>query len=79
MIINYASSGFNKLKASLNDDARVIIYDCHMFIVQATDFAVEILAERLNRVTILNRTANTYKLNAQNKALLKTSETNLSN
>ncbi len=36
MIVNYASSGINKLKALLNDDARVIIYDCHMFIVQAT-------------------------------------------
>ncbi len=36
MIINYASSGINKLKASLNDDARLVIYNCHMFIVQAT-------------------------------------------
>ncbi len=35
-IVNYASSSINKLKASLNDDARVIIYDCHMFIVLAT-------------------------------------------
>jgi hypothetical protein len=35
-IVNYASGGVNKLKASLNDDARVIIYDRHMFIVQAT-------------------------------------------
>ena len=31
-IVNYTSSGINKLKALLNDDARVII---HMFIVQA--------------------------------------------
>ncbi len=36
-IINYASSGINKLKASLNDDGRVVIYDRHMFIVQATN------------------------------------------
>jgi len=36
MIVNYASSGVNKLKASLDDDARVIIYDRHMFIVQDT-------------------------------------------
>jgi len=36
-IVNYASSGVNKLRASLNDDARVIIYDYHMFIVQATE------------------------------------------
>jgi hypothetical protein len=35
-IVNYASSGINRLKASLNDDARVIIYNRHMFIVQAT-------------------------------------------
>ena len=35
-IVNYASSGVNKLKASVDDDARVLIYDCHMFIVQAT-------------------------------------------
>ncbi len=36
MIINDASSGVNKLKDSFNDDARVVIYDRHMFIVQAT-------------------------------------------
>ncbi len=35
-IVNYASSGVNKLRASLNHHARVIIYDRHMFIVQAT-------------------------------------------
>ena len=35
-IVNYTSSSVNKLKASLNDDARVVIYDRHMFIVQAT-------------------------------------------
>jgi hypothetical protein len=34
--VNCASSDVNKLKASLNDDARVVIYDRHMFIVQAT-------------------------------------------
>ncbi len=37
-IVNYASSSVNKLKASLNDDARVIIYDRHMFKEQATVF-----------------------------------------
>jgi hypothetical protein len=37
MIINYASSGINKLEALLTDDARVIIYDHHVFIVQATE------------------------------------------
>jgi hypothetical protein len=37
MIVNDNSSIINKLEASLTDDARVIIYDCHMFIVQAID------------------------------------------
>jgi hypothetical protein len=36
MIVNYASSGDNQLRALLNDDARVVIYDRHIFIVQAT-------------------------------------------
>ncbi len=39
-IVNYAFSGVNKLRASLNDDARVIIYDRDMFIVQATGLHV---------------------------------------
>ncbi len=39
---NYASSGVSKLKASLNDDARVVIYDPHMFIVQATDWDINL-------------------------------------
>jgi hypothetical protein len=37
MIVNYASSIVIKIKALLTDDARVVIYDCHVFIVQATD------------------------------------------
>jgi hypothetical protein len=36
-IVNDDSKVVNKLEASLTDDARVIIYDRHMFIVQATD------------------------------------------
>ena len=36
MIVNYASSVVNKLKALLTDDARVVSYDRHVFIVQAT-------------------------------------------
>ncbi len=36
-IVNDDSRVVNELEASLTDDARVIIYDCHMFIVQATD------------------------------------------
>ncbi len=35
-IINDDSSIINKLEISLTDDARVVIYDHHMFIVQAT-------------------------------------------
>jgi len=35
-IVNDDSSIVNKLETSLTDDARVIIYDHHMFIVQAT-------------------------------------------
>ena len=35
-IVYYASSVVNNLKASLNDDARVVLYDRHMFIAQAT-------------------------------------------
>ncbi len=35
-IVNDDSRVVNKLEASLTDDARVVIYDLHMFIVQAT-------------------------------------------
>ena len=34
--VNDDSRVVNKLEASLIEDARVVIYDCHMFIVQAT-------------------------------------------
>jgi hypothetical protein len=34
MLVNDDSSIVNKLETSLIDDARVVIYDCHMFIVQ---------------------------------------------
>ncbi len=36
MIVNDDSRVVTKLETSLTDDARVIIYDCHMFLVQAT-------------------------------------------
>ncbi len=36
-IVNDDSSIVNKLETSLSDDARVVIYGRHMFIVQATD------------------------------------------
>ncbi len=35
-IVNDDSTAINKLEASLIDDSRVVIYDHHMFIVQAT-------------------------------------------
>ncbi len=34
-IVNDDSRVINKLETSLTDDARVVIYDHHMFIVQA--------------------------------------------
>ena len=37
-IVNYNSNIVNKFGASLTDDARVVIYECHMFIVHATDW-----------------------------------------
>ncbi len=38
-VVNYDSSVVNKFGASLTDNARVVIYDSHMFIVQATGLA----------------------------------------
>jgi hypothetical protein len=36
-IVNDDFSSIYKLQTSLTDDARVVIYDRHMFIVQATE------------------------------------------
>ncbi len=36
-VVNDDSRVINELEALLTDDARVVIYDVHMFIVQATD------------------------------------------
>jgi hypothetical protein len=41
MIVTDDSRVITKLETSLNDDARVIIYDHHMFIVQATGFTLK--------------------------------------
>ncbi len=35
-IVNDDSRVINKLETSLTDNARVIIYNCHMFMAQAT-------------------------------------------
>ncbi len=40
MIVNGDARVVNKLEASLTDDARVIIYNRHMFIVQATGLTI---------------------------------------
>jgi hypothetical protein len=45
MIVNYAYSVVNKLKALLNDDARVVIYDRHVFIVQATAVVCRVIGD----------------------------------
>jgi len=42
-IINDDSSTFSKWNFKLSDDARVAIYDPHMFIVQATGLAISIV------------------------------------
>jgi hypothetical protein len=65
-IINDDSKVIKKLEASLSDNARVIIYNCHMFIVQATGIDSE-------------QTANTCNLNDCNKSLVKLAKPNLSN
>ncbi len=38
-IVNDDSRVVNKLETSLTDDTRVVIYDRHMFIVQATEYS----------------------------------------
>jgi hypothetical protein len=53
MIVNYASSGVIKLRASFNDDARVVIYDLHMFIVRATGVIFTALAESIDACLML--------------------------
>ncbi len=41
-IVNDDSWVINKLETSLTDDTIVVIYDHHMFIVQATDYKMTI-------------------------------------
>jgi hypothetical protein len=59
-IINYASSVVNKLGALLTDNARVIIYDCHVFIVQATeDFKKVVqISEKVSKTVIETKSLN---------------------
>jgi hypothetical protein len=51
-IVNDDSSVINKLGASITHDARVVINDCHMFIVQATEASIAITAAALKTVLI---------------------------
>jgi hypothetical protein len=44
-IVNYDSSIINNFGASLTDDGRVVIYYCHMFIIQAASVHFMALAK----------------------------------
>ena len=48
MSINDDSCVVNKLETSLTDDAGVVIYDRHMFIVQATDMGAKKLIQYIS-------------------------------
>jgi hypothetical protein len=48
-IVNDDSRVVNKLKTSLTDDARVVIYNRHMFIVQATELLALIMGYSIRR------------------------------
>ncbi len=52
MIVNYDSRVVNKLEASLTGDARVVIYDRHMFIVQAIDCILALLNRLRSRMEL---------------------------
>ncbi len=39
-IVNDDSRVVNRIETSLTDDTRVVIYDCHMFMVQATGLTI---------------------------------------
>jgi hypothetical protein len=47
MIVNDDSRVITKLETSLTDDARVVMYDCHMFKVQATGKLLKLLSKHL--------------------------------
>ncbi len=66
MIVNDNSSIINKFGASITDDTRVIIYDCHMFIVQAT--GVDLIKHFWQRYTHTFCKASYFHINATNIA-----------
>jgi hypothetical protein len=61
-IINDDSRVINKLETSLTDDARVVIYDCHVFIVHATD------ADRTHKIGCIFSVTHEVKLNREQKS-----------
>jgi hypothetical protein len=61
MIVNDYSRVINRLEASLTDDARVIIYDRHMFIVQATACAMT-LSKMTPAIVTISTTIKTQHL-----------------
>jgi hypothetical protein len=52
MIVNDNSRVINKLETSLTDDARVIIYNHHIFIVQATAHRVCIKKKDFSAISL---------------------------
>jgi tRNA threonylcarbamoyladenosine modification (KEOPS) complex Cgi121 subunit len=50
-IVNDDSRVINKLKTSLSDDARVVIYNRHMFIVQATELLALKMGHSIRRLS----------------------------
>ncbi len=52
MFVKYASSIVNKLEALLTDDTRVVIYDRHVFIVQATSHKLLLEVDNNNLMII---------------------------
>jgi hypothetical protein len=56
-IVNYTSSFVNKLEALLTDDTGVIIYDRHVFIVQATGPTAATCGLYYKHTTIVNYTS----------------------
>jgi hypothetical protein len=53
-IVNDNSRVVNKLEASLTGDARFVIYDRHMFIVQATGVVKPFFPFHLNKLERLS-------------------------
>jgi hypothetical protein len=70
-IINDDSRVANKLEASLTDDARVIIYDYHMFKVQATSCGVTYGRHSDNSRGIINE-RNLFIVQATEASTIKT-------